>query len=277
MKWEYGEGFITAARGRRAPASFLTGMNLLPSEAFTEKGINESAITTVKETNFRSAYSELRFTTPLLLIKKHEALPFAVRRSGKLAYKAQIVGIHPTHGTYKVFEWLVRLFQDHHRELQLALTLNGTRGLAAKATAIEKQDIDLLPIPVKEESLELSFWEDVLKEDVLNHMTGYIRLGQDSSLLKSAAMPTDVHAFAALFVRMLGSLYRNLMAHEPVFLNGIIAQPFYFGAHPDVSWLGSDCEASLRKLIYDESRDSLRTIRVVRYYEGNVILDRQAR
>jgi hypothetical protein len=272
MSWEYGEGFIAATRGRRTPASFLTGMNFLPSSAFTEKGIDESALTQVEETSFRSAYTELRFTSPLLLIKKHEALPIAVRRSGKLAYKAQIVGVHPTPGNNEEFEWLVSFFKRRHSELRFALSLNGTRGLAAKATAIEKQDIDLLPIPVRESDFEFAFWEDVLKEDVLGHLTEFVRLGQDSDLLKKSANPSDLTAYSSLYVRMLGSLYRNLNAHEPIFLNGLIAQPFYFGPRPDVSWLGSGCEESLHQLIYDESRDSLRTIRVVRYYEGNVIL-----
>ncbi|MBI3821563.1 MAG: N-6 DNA methylase [Planctomycetes bacterium] len=272
MNWEYGEGYISALAGRRTPAAFLTGMDFLPSHAFTEKGIDETAITHVNETSFRSAYTELRFTAPLLLIKKHETLPFVLRKSGNLAYKAQIVGVHPTRDTNQEFEWFVKFFQRHHGELRFALCLNGTRGLAAKATAIEKQDIDSLPIPVNESDLEFSFWEDALKTDVLVQMAAYVRLGQDSDLLAKSAGTNELHEFSSLYVRMLGSLYRNLNAHEPIFLNGLIAQPFYFGTRPDVSWLGRDCEESLRRLIYDESRESLRTVRVVRYYEGNVIL-----
>ncbi len=71
---------------------------------------------------------------------------------------------------------------------------------------------------------------------------------------------------------MLGSLYDNLRAHEPIMLNGLIAQPFYFGTEPDVSWLDEECEEPLQRLIYDTSREALRTVRVVRYYEKNVIL-----
>jgi hypothetical protein len=129
-----------------------------------------------------------------------------------------------------------------------------------------------LPFPDDPSGLDLAFWEDVLKNDVLIHMAKYIRLGQASLLLAKEANAMDVRTYSSLYVRMLGSLYGNLKAHEPVFLNGFIAQPFYFGTEPDVSWLGTDCEDSLHRLIYDQSRDSLRTIRVVRYYEGNVIL-----
>jgi len=90
--------------------------------------------------------------------------------------------------------------------------------------------------------------------------------------LKRTASEDDVREYSSLYVRMLGSLYRNLKAADAVRLNGLIAQPFYFGDKPEVSWLGKDCEDALHRLIYDESRASLRTVRVVRYYDGNVIL-----
>ena len=150
--------------------------------------------------------------------------------------------------------------------------LNGTRGLTAKATAIEKQDIDSLPIPDNEGELALAFWADALKDDVLNHLAEYLRHGQGSDVLKQTAEPSDLETYSSLYVRMLGSLYSNLQTHEPIILNGLIAQPFYFGKRPDVSWLGEDCEDALHRLIYEESRESLQIVRVVRYYEGNVIL-----
>ena len=150
--------------------------------------------------------------------------------------------------------------------------INGMRVLVAKATALLKKDIDRLPYPDNPAQLQLAFWEDALKDDVLDHMSDYVRLGQSSNLLKKGAERSDLDAYSSLYVRLLGSLYRDLNAHEPVFLNGLIAQPFYFGDRPDVSWLGEDCEASLQKLVYDESHEVLRTVRVVRHYEGNVIL-----
>ena len=158
------------------------------------------------------------------------------------------------------------------RFYQFFCSLNGIQAGIGKATAITKNEIERLPFPEDSSELELAFWEEALKEDVLNHMGKYIRLGQDSNLLKKAARSSDLQEYSSLYVRMLGSLYRNLKAHEPVLLNGLIAQPFYFGTRPDVSWLGSGCEESLHRLIYDESRESLRSVRVVRYKEGNVIL-----
>ena len=92
--WDYGEGFIAATGGRREPAPWLTGKPFLPTRAFTESGIDESKITTVKETKFRSAYTESRYSAPIVMIRENEKLPCAFRQSGFLAYKAKIVGIH---------------------------------------------------------------------------------------------------------------------------------------------------------------------------------------
>ena len=111
-----------------------------------------------------------------------------------------------------------------------------------------------------------------MKDDVLAHMAEYVRLGQDSALLKEAAQPSDVNSYSALFVRMLGSLYRDLKPHSPIFLNGLIARRSDTAWKPDVSWLGRGQKRPFNRLIYDQSRETLRTIRVVRYYEGNVIL-----
>ena len=189
-----------------------------------------------------------------------------------IAYKAQIVGIHPTEQTLDKFKWLVQQIGIHHRTLQFAVAINGTRGIAAKATAIEKQDIDSLPMPSAKDMLDLSFWEEALKEDVLDYMTDYVRLGQGSNLLNLGANTDHVLAYASLYLRMLGSLYGNLKAADHVRLNGLIAQPFYFGQSPDVSWLGDDCEDALNRLVYEKTSETPRTVRVVRYREGNVIL-----
>jgi hypothetical protein len=167
-----------------------------------------------------------------------------------------------------VFETL----QTRKRFYQFCCTVNGTQALIGKATAILKQDIDGLPMPDDPSELDLAFWEEALKEDVLHYMADFVRLGQDSELLKKAANEDNVREYSTLYVRMLGSLYRNLQAADAVGLNGLIAQPFYFGDKPDVSWLGKDCADALHRLIYDQSLQSLRTVRVVRYYDRNVIL-----
>src|SRR5262245_64234531 len=97
-------------------------------------------------------------------------------------------------------------------------------------------------------------------------MADYVRLGQDSELLKKNASTAAVEAYSALYVRMLGTLYRDLKAHDPIFLNGLVAQPFFFGARPDVSWLGVDCSDSLHRMVYDQTFVSICTVTMVVFF-----------
>ena len=141
----------------------------------------------------------------------------------------------------------------------------------AKATAILKSDIVSLPFPEDESELALTFWEQALADDTLQYIAPYVRLGQQSDLLKQAADPETLGTYASLYCRLLGSVYDNLRASEPVFLDGLTCQPFFFGDEPAVEWLGPDCEEQLTKLVFEQTSPSLRTIRVVRFYHENVI------
>jgi len=104
-------------------------------------------------------------------------------------------------------------------------------------------------------------------------MSDYVRLGQNSELLARAADPNNLREYCNVFRQLLGSVYGNLQAADPVYFNGLIFQPFYFGDRPSLSWLAEQPEAELRKIIYDDNKHKhLRTIRVLRFYSQNVLL-----
>ncbi len=268
--WEFGQGFIVGNRDK--DGSFLDRMTLLPTAALTESGIDEALLGTVNEKRFQWPRTPERFAAPLILIKEHASLSVGYWDRSSLAFCQRIVGIHAPsmhrNELYEVFQQLLA----RKCLYQFCCTLNGTQALVGKATAITKQDIDCLPMPADPADLDLAFWEEALKDDVLNYMADFVRLGQDSVLLKKSANGSEVSDYATLFVRMLGSVYRNLKAVEAVRFNGLIAQPFYFGKKPEVDWLQKGNDDALQRLVYDNSRDALRVIRVVRYYENNVIL-----
>jgi hypothetical protein len=122
-------------------------------------------------------------------------------------------------------------------------------------------------------NLSFSFWEDALCKDTLKYVTEYVRLGQNSKLLQMAAGINELRKYSSMFIRMLGSIYESLQALNPVFLNGLICQPFYFGERPNLSWLGEQTEDELKKIVYDDNKHKyLRTIRVLRFYFENVLL-----
>jgi hypothetical protein len=136
-----------------------------------------------------------------------------------------------------------------------------------------KDDIDNLPYPEDLNELSFSFWEKALCEDILKYMTDYIRLGQNSKLLAIPAKIDDLKAYSGMFTRMLKSVYSNLKVSDPIFLNGLTCQPFYFGEPPDFSWLTKQPQNELRKLIYDDKNHAhLRTVRILRLYSENFLL-----
>ncbi len=269
--WDYGEGFIVGSGKTEAP--FLTGKKYLPTEALTIDGIDESSIGVVNETKFESPRNERRFTPPLVMIKESESLPIAFWSKSSIAYRDKIVGIHAPRSQESDLRSIYSTIAHNRDMYRFTCMLNGSQALIGKATAILKQDIDVLPFPEDPSELTFCFWEETLRVDVLKYMADYVRLGQNSALLKNAATPSDLNAYANLFMRMLGSVYDNLKAAATIHLDGLICQPFYFGERPNLTWIEKGIEADLRKLIYHEEQYKfLRTIRVLRFYSQNVFL-----
>ncbi|MCK4825410.1 hypothetical protein KA005_57210, partial [bacterium] len=275
--WDYGEGFIPGKKkkGRketRKTAPFLTGKPFLPTKAFTDKGIDEIRIGTVTETLFESPRKKERFDPPLVLIKKSVSLPVTFWDKGFLSYRHRIVGIHAPRSRASELRSFYESFLKKHDIYRFCCTLYGTESLTSKATAIRKQDIDLLPYPKDQTDLSFSFWEEAIQSDVLKYMADCVRLGQKSELLRKSADENDLKKYSKMFIKMLGSVYDNLRASDPVFLDGLIYQPFYFGDLPNLSWLNRDSEDELRKLVYYKNNDHLRTLRIFRLYTENVML-----
>lgn len=270
--WEYGEGFVVGDTVERKPAPFLYRKPCLPANAFTDSGIDERKIEIVTETNFRSPYTQERYSVPLLLIKEVQSLPLAFWTRGFLAYGQRIVGIHAPSSQASELHRLYEVLRRNHDTYRFCCTLFGTQSLLGKATAIPKQDIDALPYPENPREISLSFWEKALCDDALSGMAEYVRLGQKSDLLRRQASKIELDAYAGMFCQMLGSVYDNLQAGNSIYLNGLICQPFYFGDTPRLSWLNEDVEGELRELIYYKNHEHLRTIRVFRLYSENVML-----
>lgn len=267
--WLMGEGYVEGNGG--LPAPHLTGERLLPTPALSSDEIDDEQLETVTSSSFyRPGRPEL-FDSPLILIKEHESLPIAYWDKGKIAYKNEIVGIRCTGKGQKAHRELFTNLIANAKFLRFALLVNGARALVGKATAVLKNDIDQLPYPTSMSDAEFTDWEQAIADDVLNHMASYVRLGQNSEILKKAADPHDLATYAGMYCRMLGSVYDNIRPAESVLLNGLICQPFYFGEAPLIEWLGPDCEEQLKRVVFEETLPSLRTVRVVRFYEENVI------
>ena len=270
-KWDYGEGFVLAKTGNLQTAPWLTGKPLLPTRAFNDDGLDESQIGTVTAKEFRSAYTEARYSAPLVLIKEVETLPCVLWTKGFLAYRNQIVGIHAPKQEEEQLRDFYTHFDSNRLTLRAFCAILGTRALSSKATSILKRDIDVLPWPEGENGWHLSWWERTLCEDVVEFAGDFIRLGQNSRLLREQVTEDSLKSFAQVFVKMLGSVYSNLRAVEAGLLDGLAFQAFCFGKQSELDW-PSDWSGKLQEIVYREHGDALRTVRILRFYERNTII-----
>jgi hypothetical protein len=271
QNWEYGEGFIAATTGRREPAQWLTGQPLLPTDALTEDGIDESKISVVTATRFRSAYSAKRYSGPIVMIKEHDSLPCAFRSKGFLAYKAKIIGIHSNEADTPKLERFYKAFVSNRSVLRAICMLFGIQALVGKSSAITKRDLDVLPWPQNGNAWDPSKYEKLLCEDLLCYFGEFVKLGQNSRLLKEQAAPTQIKKYAEIFVEMLGSVYKNLKEVKCGLLDGLAYQAFCFGDKSELDW-PSDWSEKLRDVVFLQHSEVLRTVRVLRFYSRNTIV-----
>lgn len=266
----YGEGFTEGNRSH--PDSFLTGMNYLPSRALDDGGIDKSQIKTLEKTNFERQRAKELYNAPLILIRKNERLQVDYWGSGPLAFSIRIVGIGVGSSSESVLKGMFSRIKKRHNTYRLSCVMHGTEAFVAKATAIRKQDIDALPFPEHESDLTLSFWEKTIEHDTLTYYCDFVRRGQNSILLRQSATPAVIKEYSELFCKMLRSVYDNLQAGSPVFLDGLICQSFYFGAKPKDDIAVQDQGDALRKMIHRKHNESLSTVRMLRFYVDNVML-----
>jgi hypothetical protein len=271
QKWDYGEGFIAATTGKREPAPWLTGRPFLPTEAFTDTGIDESRIGVVTATRFRSAYTKARYSAPIVMIREHESLPCIFRSRGFLAYRDKIVGIHADKEGKPELERFYNTFVANKSALRALCFLFGTQALLGKSTAILKRDLDVLPWPENGSGWDLTEWERLLCDDVVHFTAEFVRLGQNSRLLRERVTATQLEDYGRVFAEMLGSVYRNLRQVNSGLLDGLAFQAFCFGMESELNW-SLDWSTPLREVVYLQHGDVLRTVRVLRFYERNTIV-----
>ena len=272
--WSYGEGYIAANGSERAP--FLTGQRFLPTSALTEGGIEHGALELVEETRFLRPRRASLYEAPLVVIREHASLPMDFVPDGHLAFRHTIVGIAaPVADRERLWGVYQRLLK-RRRQYQFLCMLRGSRALLTRATAIGKSDIDDLPFPDDEAELELSVWETILEDDVLDYMTEYVRLGQDSEVMSRAASDREVAAYAATFKQMLGTVYPNLEVAGCARLGSVSCQAFRFvsldGGAPEMGSPETSLVQKLRDILVSRKASQLSTVRILRYYDENMLI-----
>jgi len=266
---------LDALEKRHRIAPWLTGHRMMPTKAFTSDGIDWNQVKTIEQTFFTEPRRKSLFTGPLLLIKEvveanTEKLPVALLTEG-IRYKAQIFGIHAPKTDLAHLKRIQKTLEDA-RLVRFWLLADSGRYLVNKSSAILKADILKLPFPDSPDELRLSPIEEVLIDDVLEHVADSKRKGERAAIHQR---PSKEHLrqFGDFFCRVLGSVYGSLRAAEPVVLREGICYPFYFGEAPSRSLEpGAAGAASLEKLLSTTVGSNLRCQRILRVFSGNMLL-----
>ena len=269
--WDFGEGFIEAQKGKLQPAEHITGKDYLPSIALTENGVDESKITTNTAKLFKTAYTSKRFTPPLLLVREHEDLHHAIWSKSYLTYKNKIVGFAAPKSQRNQLEAIDQLLTTESVALRAFSACVSLRLFTQKATTLSGADV--LAIPYTESGhFDLSNNEKILTEDIVDYYREFVRLGENSALIKESAH-AKLPDFTNIFTKQINTVYKKnpLQSLESQSWSGVICQPFVFGKGK-VDWSGAEeLKDKLDNLLHEQQGDSLQITRICRIYDGNFV------
>jgi len=255
-------------------ADYLTEKNTLPTDALTEKGIDESRIDILKEKYFirNRKINKPIFKGPHLLIKEGVAknsIPITFRNDD-LSFKDKIIGIHAPKSQNLDLLGIEKRIKKNRTYLFYVAGFSG-QYMIGRATAILKKDIESLPYPENEKELELSEIEQMIVDDVLDYMLDFRKKGETSV----AEKPVDdyqLHQFSEIYCRVLNSVYKEFKPYEPLKTDSFICYPFYYKDKPQIKTESMDkLEAYLYELIQNNTTTNSRIVRMLRIYEKNTI------
>jgi hypothetical protein len=270
-EWDFGEGFIEGKRGISKPADHIVGKPLLPSEALTADGIDVAAIISAPNKPIEGPRSKKRFSPPMLLVREQMDMPHAIWSRYYLTYKNKIVGFAAPPQDYDRLAAVDQWLSAEAVPLRAFAAGISVRLFTQKATTLSDADIRALPYP-ETHDLDLSANERIIAEDVVKYYRDFIRLGEDSVLMKEPANEA-LRDFRRVFVSQINSIYKRdpLRALESRRWPGVICQPFGFGKGK-VDWSGTDeLKGKLDALLREQGGTSLRVTRIARIYDGKFV------
>lgn len=265
--WDVGEGFIVGKSVKRKPAPHLTGHPYLPSTALTTDGIDKTAIKPLEEELFRSAYTERRFTAPMLLVREHMHLAHALWDGHYLTYSQRMVGFCAPRKDLPKLKHLDNWMNEEKRTLQAYITLTSPGLFAQKATALQADDIYSIPYPA-EGSFELSQNERIVVDDIVDFQSDLIRLGESSAAM-CQVREKDLQAYADVLSKQVSAIYdsSHFSLCGQFTWSGAVCQAYAFG-DAEIDWSGAqDLQGRIAALLHAPSREHLTMTRICRLYD----------
>ena len=255
-------------------AEYLTGKKTLPTEAFTEKGIDNDKIDILKEKYFLREREKNKsiYKGPHLLIKEgvaKKSIPIEFRNDD-LSFKDQIIGIHAPEDQIDDLLDLERRIKNNRTYLFYVAGFSG-KYMVGRATAILKMDIEALPYPEDEKEVELTEIEQILVDDVLDYMLDFRSKGE-KSVAENHVDDGQLNQFSEIYCKVLNSVYKEFKPYKHWETDSFICFQFYYRDTPQIKEDSlNELEAALHELIQKKYNTNLRIVRMLRMYENNTI------
>lgn len=271
--WDFGEGYIAGKKGIVGQAQHLIGQPLLPTKALTAAGIDTEQLETVPNQPIQSPKSASRFEPPILLIKEHQDLHNGLWQDHYLAYKHKVVGFAADKTEVSELSKIQHWLTENSSALRAFITGISIQLFSQRATAIGSADIFALPYP-ETGSLDLSYNEKVLIDDILGFFRDLVRLGGDSTAFQNRAdQHNSLLEYAEVFCAQLNTVYPHsrITSLQSYSWPGVICQPFVSGKG-EVDWDGAEeLRDKLDALLVEKRGRDLRVTRIARIYDSNFV------
>jgi hypothetical protein len=271
--WLYLSGFKVGDR-KYTDIEFLTGKSTLPTEAFTETGIDYEKIEVLDKLSFESPRVEELFQPPLVLIKnvlgKQKLLIEYV--NVPLTFKIGISGIHaPVKYKNELIELSKRIKINSSVYIFYIIATSGRVGVS-KATSILKKDIDLLPYPKDINDLKLSSVEQYFADDAMGYMMDFCKGNKKSPILENVT-DKQLDEFQSVYCELLNSTYKDVTPLNTFNTESFIGCSFYYKDKPTSILLenSEELDKNLYSIINKKVSQNINIKRVLRFYDGNVI------
>jgi hypothetical protein len=227
-RWTYGEGFIE--KGDKNLADYITGKSFLPTEYFTENGIELSPLPKCDLTYFHRPRKKELYTPPHLLIRKILGKKKLISEytNKYMTFLSDIYSIHAPEEQKKELIELGNYLKENDFLLRFYILATSSRVKIIKATSLYDEDILGIPYPEDKKEVKLSKADEIILNDSMN----YLLNSNSGSNTERIISEKEIYKYTVIFCKTLNSIYKKKKSFQ---LFKILDAGKYYALHFEYS------------------------------------------
>lgn len=278
--WFVGVGFFIGNKKNIDTDKIIFQKPTIPTEKFTENGINsDDIVDSFEEEYIEAIRKETIFSPPILLIKRsigNKTIPIYFSDT-YLTYRNEVIGIHSSEEDKQLLLNLKEIIYNNQLYRFYLITTSARAGVTKSTFPIYKQDIMNLPFPVDEKEIELTKFDKILIDDTLKYGLEYLGKDTNVKVLKTTSEKEQI-GFGKIFCEVLNSLFetesKKYLQKSIYQTESFICTVFEYGNQITFSRTlktENEIENHIAQLVFNKLGTSYRINRVVKIYDGDLI------